>query len=129
MGLQAKCVGRLRAPRERAGTRQTERTLPSPGGEFVCPCLKKSNTKLYSLLVVFFLFFDLHLSRGHAPIPLQTHGPPHCSRQDSARASSEACICLDRVGIYRRLFLNWLLIIHLCPRVVPYCICGQRGSV
>lgn len=50
-------------------------------------------------------------SAAHAPLSLQTQEPPHWSQQDSPGASSQACICLDPVDIYRGLLLNWLLII------------------
>lgn len=63
-----------------------------------------------------FLFFNLHISCTHASIFLQTGTIPLKSA-GLCGALRKAYICLDQVDIYRRLLLNWLLIIHLCQRV------------
>lgn len=117
---RAKCRGTWKHPRNRQAQRKLKGPWLPHGCEFLCPCLEKSNTKLYSHLIFYSSTFT---SPARMHLFFFKQEPSHWSQQDSAGALRKACICLDQVDIYRRLLLNWLLIIHLCQRVDSETLC------
>lgn len=126
-GSRAKCKRHLKAPQEQAATKECEKGLSFPLAVRFCVTAQRKATQNYILSRFFHSSTFTSPSRSHLFLFKRRSHPIEVSRTLLVLQAKHAYAWIQLIFTEGSFGIGFWLH-HLCQRVVPYCICGQRDQ-